>query len=404
MSSPGELLVILQLGSCEPRPGSVLLTRKALSGLERHAALWRGDVRVVLPPGGTSTGNLDDVVVERARLPFACDILPLDGAVVRERARNAAAVLGVPDHRLLGMAAFCRAQRVAYVVTTEYSLRTRSQIALVDAKGPARKLRRLSWECRQELAFRAEVRAAAGIQCNGTPTHDAYAPIARSALLFFDSRISPAMVASPDVVRARAARRTGRGPIRLAFSGRLHAIKGADALPAVAAALRARGVDFLLDVCGSGPEEPRMREEVRRLGLSERVRFRGVLDFERELIPFMRDEIDLFVCCHRQGDPSCTYLETLATGVPIAGWANEALVGLLRRVPAGWTARMGSVNALADVVAGLARAPAALGDAGLAAVRFAAEHTFDETFARRGAHLEAALDAVRGAPAAARTA
>lgn len=405
MRSRGELLVILQLGSCEPRPGTVLLTRKALSGLERHAALWGGSVRVILRPGGASTGNLDDVVLERARLPFACEILPLDAAEVRARARAAAVVLSVPDHRLLGMAALCREHRVGYVITTEYSLRTRAQIAAVDARGPIRKLRRLSWEWRHELAMRAEVRQASGVQCNGTPTYDAYAPIARSALLYFDSRISPDMVASPDHVRAKAARRLAGGPLRLAFSGRLHAIKGADALPRVAAALRARGVDFLLDVCGSGPEEPRMREEVRRLGLSDRLRFRGVLDFDRELVPFMRDEVDLFVCCHRQGDPSCTYLETFATGVPIAGWDNEALVGMLRRAPAGWTARMGAVDALAGVIARLARDPAPLVEAGIAATRFAAAHTFDETFARRGAHLEEAAEAaLAGGPAVAQRA
>lgn len=31
----------------------------------------------------------------------------------------------------------------------------------------------------------------------------------------------------------------------------------------------------------------------------------------------------LFVCCHVQGDPSCAYLETFGSGLPIVGYANR---------------------------------------------------------------------------------
>jgi hypothetical protein len=82
--------------------------------------------------------------------------------------------------------------------------------------------------------------------------------------------------------------------------------------------------------------EPEMRAQVAKRSLENLIQFKGPLDFERELIPFIRENVDLFVCCHRQGDPSCTYLETMSCGVPIAGYDNEAFAGLVKTSAAGW--------------------------------------------------------------------
>ncbi len=97
-------------------------------------------------------------------------------------------------------------------------------------------------------------------------------------------------------------------PIRLAFSGRLIAMKGADHLPRIAAELRRLGVPFEMTICGDGDLRPKIATEVARAGLDACVKLPGVLDFAQQLTPLLQDEIDLFVCPHRQGDPSCTYL------------------------------------------------------------------------------------------------
>ena len=60
-----------------------------------------------------------------------------------------------------------------------------------------------------------------------------------------------------------------------------------------------------------------MRMAFSRYELWGEVQFRGNLDFKHRLVPLLQNEIDLFVCPHVQGDPSCTYLETMACGVPL---------------------------------------------------------------------------------------
>jgi hypothetical protein len=68
MSKAREFVLIVPLTSAEPAPGKVLLTGKFLDGMRSYVERWNGTVRVILPPGRGVTGNLDDVVVDRADL------------------------------------------------------------------------------------------------------------------------------------------------------------------------------------------------------------------------------------------------------------------------------------------------------------------------------------------------
>lgn len=384
-----ELVLLLSLPAAARGAAGVLLTKKVISGLSRYAELWDGPVRAIFPPSAHDggSGNLDDVVVARDELPFLVDILPLGSEEMLERVRGAALTMGGADYRLTGMAARCRDWGVPYVFNSEYSLQTRWQVARAEKKGLLRYLHSLAWEWQLERSFVREVEASAGVQCNGTPTFDAYAPRAKSSLLYFDTRTSRALLARSEDIHDKARRRAAGGPLRLAFSGRLSPMKGADHLSLVARELAALGLDFTLDICGAGSCEAELRRDVERWDLGARVRFRGVLDFATELMPLVRREIDLFVCCHRQGDPSCTYLETFACGVPIAGYANEAFAGLLRQVDAGWSAPLDDARALARKIVEVAGREGAITRAAEEALRFAEEHTFEETFARRIEHL-----------------
>ncbi len=386
MSEP-VLLILPALPGHEVRPGVVRLTKKFVEGLEQYVGAWPGRVHVVLHPG-RDEANLDGCEVALADASFTVAIVPFDGDTLVGQLERATVVLGGPHYLLPDVAGLCRDRGIAYVYCTEYSLRTRLQIVRADAIHPLRKVRRAVWEIGEELKSLRQVRRAAALQCNGTPTYDLYRHLNADALLYFDNRVHAAMLPSTEAIAERVASRAG-GPIRLVFSGRFTRMKGADHVIEVAAALDALGVAFTLALFGGGPLEASMKADVRRRGLEDRVTFHGVRDFETELVPFVRANADLFVCCHRQGDPSCTYVETFAAGVPIAGYANEALRGLLERVPAGIATPMDAPDALARAIRSLASDATTLGRMSLAARDFASEHLFAPTFARRMAQLVA---------------
>jgi glycosyltransferase involved in cell wall biosynthesis len=164
-------------------------------------------------------------------------------------------------------------------------------------------------------------------------------------------------------------------------------MKGADQLPLVAAELKQLNVPFTMDICGGGELEAPLRESIRRLDLQDRVQLRGVLDFRTELMPLMTRHIDLFVCCHPQGDPSCTYLETMSCGTPIIGYDNDAFTGIVRTSGVGWLTPLGRPRDMARQIANLHADRAALAAAALKAREFAGQHTFEKTMQARIDHM-----------------
>jgi glycosyltransferase involved in cell wall biosynthesis len=382
--SNGPRLVVVPALPVVQAGDRFILTRKFISGIGEYQRLWPGPVQVVMEPASTASDNLDNVAVSREDLSFELTVVPHVSPEMAGVLQGAAMAMLAVHYRQTHLADLCARMNVPCLYGAEYSLRTRLQIARTYASNPLRLARQALWELREEQRTRRAIAAAAGVQCNGTPTFEAYRRINQRTMLFFDTRVGTSMLADEATLRRRFAARRGRGELRLAFSGRLIAIKGADHLVLLAAALRDAGRPFRLFVCGTGSLEPRMRHEVKRRGLDDIVRFKGNLDFEQELLPFIREEIDLFACCHRQGDPSCTYLETMACGVPIAGYSNEAFTGVVATSGAGWATPMNRPLLLADRIA-------ALGDEDIEAhslrsLAFAREHTFEKEFERRMRH------------------
>ena len=79
------------------------------------------------------------------------------------------------------------------------------------------------------------------------------------------------MLITPEELEERGRTLMAGGPLRLIFSGRLIAMKGADHLARVAARLKALGVPFQMTICGDGELAPRIKADINRLGLADVV-------------------------------------------------------------------------------------------------------------------------------------
>lgn len=387
-----SLLLIPTLPAVTTPAGGVVLTRKFIEGCEAFRVNWDGPLDLLLRPTREPTDNLDNVEVRPGDLAFGLRVLPLDDPAVKPLLAAAGVVLGGLCHEQSHLAAWSAEVGTPFAYTTEYTLRTRLQIASVEVKNPLRRLRRMWFERGLERRHEVSLRRASAVQCNGTPTFDAYRGLTRDALLFFDTRLEQAHLIGAGMLderlRERQRRRAAGEPIRLAFSGRLKEMKGVDHLLPVAEELRRLGVPFQLDIFGDGNLNQALDEGIEDRGLAGLVRRHGTLDFHTELTPRIQSQCDLFVACHRQGDPSCTYLETFGCGVPIAGYANEAFAGLLERTESGVSVPMDQPESLARAIQALAADTERLARLSHTARAFAAENTCERTFAARAAHLE----------------
>jgi glycosyltransferase involved in cell wall biosynthesis len=156
---------------------------------------------------------------------------------------------------------------------------------------------------------------------------------------------------------------------RVLFAGRIVKPKGLDVL------LRAaRGLDAELVVCGDGLQLDAMRRLARRLGLAERVDFRGWLGAEQLAAELARAAV-VAVPSLWPEPFGLIGIEALAAGRPVVGSATGGMRDWLHDGRTGLAVRPGDPAALARALSGLLADPARrreLGAAGreLVAARF----------------------------------
>jgi glycosyltransferase involved in cell wall biosynthesis len=388
------LIVMSPLKAVLRANGKLLLTRKFLDGMDLYKELWKGPITLLCEPADVASDNLDNVEIEPERASFNTICEPFSRDRLSRLLAKPSIVLASEGSQFNFVSTTCRRANVPCVYVTEQSLKTRLKILLSEQQTHLRRAVRSALELRKQKAQNQAISLADGVQCNGTPTYEAYKALTQSPLLFFDTRTEGGMLTTPEKIQIRTSN-LGQRALHLVFSGRLHPIKGVDHLPLVADHLRRLGAPFKMSICGDGECMPQLASAVTELGLEDLVFLCGALDFKTELLPFVAEQTDLFVCCHRQGDPSCTYLETMGCGVPIIGYANQALAGLVEIAGTGWVTPMNKPAKLAEKIASLS--PRDLKDSGEKSLSFARNHTFEQTFRRRIDHLDHILAArVRG--------
>ena len=359
---------------------------KFVEGMRVQQALWSKRITVALRRGAPSIPFGRDY--DRSELPFDLVLIdPNEEITARHMDGFQLIYAGGDDFRCLGLTDHLTpGQKIVYVI--EYTPETRMQILSLDrSRGMLGRLKGGLWLRQQEKRRERSFRAAVALQANGYPAYDAYAPMRADTLLYLDGRMTPELFATEAEMTAREAWRAADGPLRLVFSGRLEPMKGAQDLLPVAQRLIERGVDFTLDVFGTGALESELATGIQRLKDPGRVRLHGAIDFETELVPFTRTQADIFVGCHRQSDPSCTYIEAMGCGVAVASYDNLMWQRMNGEAKAGWGTPLGDPKALADRIADLARDPAAINTASRNALAFSRAHGFLPEFQRRMEHL-----------------
>lgn len=380
------LLLICAPAPVIETPGGWRLDVKFVDGMRAHVAGWGGPVRCVLWRGA---GSIPFGAEYRAQ-DLGFDLVVLDpGALpgpVFDGVAMAMLSADMPD--FAAQAGAARAAGVPYVAALEYTLETRMQILRLEpGLGLARKARRALRLLTQERAMRRALAGAAGVQFNGYPARDAHAAAVRNPLLYLDNRMTGAMMATAAEMDARAARLRAGEPLRLIHSGRLEPMKGAQDLLPVMAALRAQGVRATLDIYGTGSLEGAIRDGL--AAFDGAVRLHGPVDFAEVLVPVSRTQADVFLSCHRQSDPSCTYLEALGCGLALAGYDNRMWARLSAEAGTGPAAPLGQPQALAALIAGWDRDREGLIARAERGLAFARAHDFDHEFDARMAHVRA---------------
>lgn len=366
-----------------------IFDRKFYDGVMLYKELWSGPVQCVMKISDQPLPSFGVVKKPIEEMPFDCLPLKSMNLLLAERLRDSAVVMAAGDaHDQLHISRLCADVAVKCVYVIEYIPETRYQIVAFETRNFILRLRRWFFVWNTERKRLKAFRCCDGIQANGAPAFIHYSQYA-NALEYFDTRVEANLLISEQALEKRLDYLLAGNPLRLAFSGRLIRMKGADHLIAVAKFLKQWGVPFSLSIYGAGDLEMEMKSAINESGLSSSVLLRGAVDFVDELLPEMKSNVDLFVCLHRQSDPSCTYMETLSCGVPILGYDNKAFSGIMDIANVGWLVKMDDAEGVAGVIRTLAQSRRAIIDKSRTAIMLARKNDFRTIFDKRVAHLKA---------------
>ena len=273
------------------------------------------------------------------------------------------------------------------VYAVEYTHGARQKINYLETKSiPQAIVRagRIGWkEYRRRRAFFA----SAGMQMNGYPAFETYGTLSVSPIIYLDSRATSDIMATREEMDRRRQRLLSARPLRLYHSGRLERMKGSHQLIPLAVALQKAEIPFSLDIYGAGSLRADISSAIASRGLTNLVHLHDPIDYRTQLVPLMRSDADLFVSCHLQSDPSCTYLETLACGVPIVGYNNRMWSRLRTASSGGWDVSAGNISKMASEIGRLHQNRSEIINASASGLAFARDHDFDNQFRKRMDHL-----------------
>ena len=373
--------------------GNVLsFDRKFYDGMALYAQKWPGKVSCLMATSTSALPEFGVITKTDKELPFTCATLDKSALITAEHLKGASLVLASGDSfDQLHISKLCRTGKVKCVYVIEYIPETRYQIASLSSDNPIVKLRRFYYIWSQEKKRLSAFKLADGLQSNGTPAYYEYKSF-KNNLLYFDTRVDTKHSISNSDLENRLDYLSQGNPLRLAFSGRLIKMKGADHLVTLALLLKKDALPFSMTIYGTGDLENEMNNFIQAHQLDNFVSMRGAVDFLNELIPDLKNNIDLFVCLHRQSDPSCTYLETLSCGIPIVGYNNKAFAGLSELADIGWGAKLNDLDKIKSIIIQLDKNRTNISEKSRNSIFFSRPHDFETTFNKRVNHLLSILE------------
>ncbi len=366
----------------------LVFDRKFYDGILLYKKLWQGKITCVMRTTNASLPAFGAVSMDKNDIPFSCLTLSCNEIVKDKHIRDANVVLASGDSfNQLHISRLCNSLNIKCIYIIEYIPETRYQIASLSTNNVFLKLRRFFYLWRGERVRVSAFSFADGLQANGMPAYQNYKKFGNS-ILYFASRIYKDLIINDQQLEPRLAYLTKNEPLRLAFSGRLIAMKGANYLIILAALLKRSGMNFTMTVYGAGDLEEEMNKMILKHNLSDSVIMAGAVDFYKELIPNLKIKTDLFICLHRQSDPSCTYLETLSCGLPIVGYLNKAFSGILKQADIGWGAELDDIEGVASLIIKLNNNRQEICIKSRNSKDFSRLHDFESTYKKRIQHLK----------------
>lgn len=364
--------------------GNLHIDRKFLTGMRSYATSINAKLLTLHPNNTSNNQIMDEVVVPITDLNF--EVATIDSSsnystitnLIAEHIKSSDLVYGYTNWGATNLA---KKLGIPYILVLEYDLATHITISKLQVRSKLRRLSRiLKTTIRYLFTDCIAMLGASALHCNGYPAYLESRLLNRNQLLYLDSRMSEGMVIQLDILNSRLNSASTR-PLKLLFSGRYEMIKGATEVIHIALECLRQGVNIELQCFGKGSLKLEMQQLASTAVVPNRIHINDQIPYP-ELV-LRSYESDLFICCHIQSDPSCTYLESFGAGLPIVGYGNTMWKGLCAESGAGHATPVWDRQAAVKAVKELSENHSRLTEMSLKARSFALAHTFENEFKKR---------------------
>jgi L-malate glycosyltransferase len=173
------------------------------------------------------------------------------------------------------------------------------------------------------------------------------------------------------------------GPLQIGVLSRLTPIKNIDRVIEAAAQLRDAGIEIHVDIAGSGPSEPELRNIADKLDVADKIRFLGWQKNISELLAGW----DLLVMPSIDEGFSLSTLEAMAAARPVIASRVGGIPEIVVDGITGYLIPPNDTDALVQRISELANDRARLAEMGLSGWKRAQAEFSEEALARKMAHF-----------------
>jgi colanic acid/amylovoran biosynthesis glycosyltransferase len=381
--------------------GKFRVDRKFHSGMKLNVESIQEPILSIHPENAADAQVMDAIEIPLDELGYQVMTVEVDSsgrasAGDRQRLRSQISRSKLLYGTSLGGASLAQEVATPYITIREYDLQTQIKFTTSAVSSVLRRTVR-TIRCFLSYVFSLipEMRNAYGLHCNGYPVFDEARRFNERCLLYLDSRMLSSMVISPDDLQTRLMGFRSR-PVRLLYSGRYEVAKGA--LHAIQVGLECKrlGLEFEMHCYGQGSLKNEMVALAASKGNKEQIFVHDAISYP-DLVSLSKT-FDLFVCCHIQSDPSCTYLESFGAGLPVVGYDNRMWKRLCKESGAGFATALGSPKLVAQSIKKLLDHENLLAKMSHLAREFALAHSFELEHALRISEINAALKSISNQP------
>ena len=370
--------------------GRLLIKNSLIHELRRFQLHWPHHLRVILQPTKIHpTSSEEYCELEQSQLPFELLIIDYSSSEFRDYISKFSIVLLIDSKETVDIAKFCIKNHIPFFWISDHPFLVRLQLSALEEKNTFSFAVRFAKEASLEQKYRQIARKAIGIQCHGTPSYYHYHKINDNTITYYlNPEPEPQLISKAELTTRLNISKDTQNRLRMIIACDLYKKNGTQYILELARLLQNYKILYKICILGEGPEKGKIQTSLTDNHLGQDVEFKSQIKTKDWY------QFDLSICLQLQSEPNPNYIRALSCGIPLVGFANDAIVGLCKGSQAGKIVPLWKIKSIAKAISEFDKNRELLIQASQNARELSRKYTLDKMLSKRIQHIQNSLGSV----------